>query len=94
MSMETTAWTSMYHAMHQDGGDRRFSRATLARIVRFVQPRRRELLTFLGLSVLTAALAVATPLLAGQVMDAIIDGRPLRGGMVVVLPANGREKKA
>jgi ABC-type multidrug transport system fused ATPase/permease subunit len=73
--MEGTAWTSMYHAMHQGEDRRRFSRATLRRIVDFVRPHHRELKVFLVLSVVVAAMAVATPLLAGQVMNAIIDER-------------------
>jgi ATP-binding cassette, subfamily B, bacterial len=55
--------------------DRRpFSRATLRRIGRFARPHRRRLTGFLVLSVITAALAVATPVLAGRVVDAIVEG--------------------
>jgi ATP-binding cassette, subfamily B, bacterial len=73
MSMEVTAWMTLHHAMHQDEDRRRFSRRTLRKIARFARPHRRELLVFLGLSVVTAILAVATPVLAGQVVDAIED---------------------
>ncbi|HYZ97773.1 MAG TPA: ABC transporter ATP-binding protein [Acidimicrobiales bacterium] len=81
MSMEVTAWTSLHHAMHEDPDRRPFSRATLRRIGRFARPHRRALLLFVVLSVMLAALAVATPILAGEVVDAIEDRR---GGGVVV----------
>ncbi len=55
--------------------DRRpFSRASLRRIMLFARPHRRRIYRFLLLSVLTALLAVATPLLAGKVVDAIVNG--------------------
>jgi ATP-binding cassette subfamily B protein len=75
MSMEGAAWMSLHHAMHQDPDKRRFSRATLRRIVAFARPHRRELLIFLGVSLVTAVLAVATPVLAGRVVEAIDDQR-------------------
>ncbi|MDH2427158.1 ABC transporter ATP-binding protein [Sphaerisporangium sp. TRM90804] len=74
MDMEVTAWHSMYTAMHAQQDRRPFSMATLRRIGRFAQPHRRKLTGFLVLSVVTAALAVATPVLAGQVVNAIVKG--------------------
>ncbi|MET8141194.1 ABC transporter ATP-binding protein [Sphaerisporangium sp. NPDC005288] len=66
-----TAWHSLYSAMHAK--DRRpFSRATLRRIASFARPRRRMLGFFLLLSVASAVLAVASPVLAGRVVDAIV----------------------
>ncbi|WP_206686302.1 ABC transporter ATP-binding protein [Kribbella qitaiheensis] len=67
-----TAWNQMYHAMHKQDEKRPFSRATLRRILAFAQPHRRKLTAFLVLSVGGAALAVATPVLAGDVVDAIV----------------------
>ncbi len=72
--MEVTAWMSMYNAMHAQQDQRPFSLATLRRIGTFAQPRRLQLSWFLVLSVATAALAVATPVLAGRVVDAIVQG--------------------
>ncbi|GLU46280.1 ABC transporter ATP-binding protein [Nocardiopsis ansamitocini] len=72
MSMEVTAWNSLYNAMHAREDRRPFSRAVLRRIGRFAGPHRRRLAWFLLLSVLGAVLAVATPLLAGRVVDEII----------------------
>jgi ATP-binding cassette, subfamily B, bacterial len=74
MSMEVTAWTSLYHAMNQQDDKRPFSRATLKRIAQFARPHGRQLVQFLILSVVTAVLSVATPVLAGRVVDAIVEG--------------------
>ncbi|MCW2140887.1 ABC-type multidrug transport system, ATPase and permease component [Actinoplanes cyaneus] len=68
------AWNSMYHAMHQQEDKRPFSRAALRRIARFARPHRRALTGFLLVSVVTAVLGVAVPVLAGRVVDAIVDG--------------------
>jgi ATP-binding cassette, subfamily B, bacterial len=77
MDMEVTAWMSLYHAMNAQDDRRPFSRATLRRIGAFARPHRRRLTLFLVLSVVTAALAVATPVLAGRVVDAIVASEPL-----------------
>jgi ATP-binding cassette, subfamily B, bacterial len=74
MSMETTAWMSLYNAMHATEDRRPFSLRTLRRISRFARPHRRLLVWFMLLSVVLATLAVATPVLAGQVVDAIVAG--------------------
>ncbi|MUN36730.1 ABC transporter ATP-binding protein [Actinomadura litoris] len=73
MDMEVTAWMSLHHAMNAKDDRRPFSKATLKRIARFARPHRRQLFAFLGLSVVLAVLAVATPVLAGRVVDAIVD---------------------
>ncbi|WP_222936823.1 ABC transporter ATP-binding protein [Streptomonospora sp. PA3] len=75
--MEISAWTSMYHAVHAPDDRRPFSAATLRRIGRFARPHRRGLAAFVVLSSTTAALAVATPLLAGRIVDAIVAAAPL-----------------
>jgi len=73
VDMEVTAWMSLFHAMNAEEERRRFSMATLRRIAGFARPHRRLLVRFLLLSVLTAVLAVATPVLAGRVVDAIVN---------------------
>jgi ATP-binding cassette subfamily B protein len=83
MSMEMVAWHQMYQAAHGTEERRAFSRATLARIGRFAAPNRRRIIAFVGLSVVGAGLAVATPVLAGRVVDAIVGGGPV--GVVVGL---------
>jgi ATP-binding cassette, subfamily B, bacterial len=87
MDMETTAWTSLYHAMHAQEERRAFSLATVRRIFAFARPHRRFLGWFLALSVVAAALAVATPILAGRVMDAIVDseGTGIVVGLAVLI---------
>ncbi|HZI97381.1 MAG TPA: ABC transporter ATP-binding protein [Actinomycetales bacterium] len=74
MDMEVTAYMSMYHAMNAQNDKRPFSKKTLKRIGTFAKPHKVMLGWFLLLSVVTAALAVATPVLAGRVVDAIVDG--------------------
>ncbi|HZG05703.1 MAG TPA: ABC transporter ATP-binding protein [Streptomyces sp.] len=76
MSMEAAAWNALYQARHapQDEDQRPFSRATLRRIAGFARPHRAPLALFLLLSTVSAVLAVATPVLAGQVVDAITGG--------------------
>jgi ATP-binding cassette subfamily C protein len=81
MSMEMVAWQQMYHAAHGTDEKRPFSMATLRRIASFARPHRRRLTAFLLLSVVGAVLAVATPVLAGRVVDAIVNGGPI--GVVV-----------
>ena len=49
-------------------------RGTLRRVLAFARPHRAKLLVFLLLTVVSAALAVTTPLLAGRVVDAIVRG--------------------
>jgi ATP-binding cassette subfamily B protein len=73
--MEMTAWNSLYHAMHAQDEKRPFSRATLKRILAFARPHRTQLVWFLVLSIGAAVLAVATPVLAGRVVDAIVGGK-------------------
>ena len=78
MDMQVTAWMSLYNAMNAESDRRPFSKATMRRIGVFARPHRRQLAWFLLLSVVTAALAVATPVLAGRVLDAIVKGEALR----------------
>ncbi|RJK96935.1 ABC transporter ATP-binding protein [Vallicoccus soli] len=75
MSMEMTAWNALYQAMHAQSERRPFSRATVARIWAFARPHRRALAAFVALSVVLAVLAVATPVLAGRVVDALVQDR-------------------
>ncbi|MFJ9613494.1 ABC transporter ATP-binding protein [Streptomyces noursei] len=72
MDMEVTAWHSLHSTMTAQRGKHRLSRGTLRRIAAFARPHRRMLVWFLVLSTVTALLAVATPLLAGRVVDAIV----------------------
>ncbi|MEU5951637.1 ABC transporter ATP-binding protein [Streptomyces sp. NPDC047525] len=72
MSMETTAWTQLQSVMNAEQDRRPFARATLRRIGIFARPHKRRIVYFVLLSIVTAMLAVATPLLAGSVVDTIV----------------------
>ncbi len=75
MQMDFSHWMALESAMQGDQPRRAFSRATLPRILAFARPHRRALTGFLVLSVVAALLTVATPVLAGQVVDEIVEGR-------------------
>ncbi|MFF1422262.1 ABC transporter ATP-binding protein [Streptomyces sp. NPDC058280] len=72
--MESTAWTQLHNVMNARPERRPFARATLRGIAGFARPHRRRIIQFVLLGVLTALLAVATPVLAGRVIDAIVSG--------------------
>ncbi|MBG6218537.1 ATP-binding cassette subfamily C protein [Arthrobacter sp. CAN_A6] len=72
MSMEGAAWSSLYRISTAKDSRNKFSRETLKRIVAFAVPYRAQLAIFMVLSVAGAFLAVATPVLAGQVVDVIV----------------------
>jgi ATP-binding cassette subfamily B protein len=74
MDMGFSYWIALESAMQGEQPRRAFTRATLRRIAGFARPHRRALVAFLLLSVVSAVLTVATPVLAGRVVDAIIDG--------------------
>ena len=79
MDMGFSHWMALESAMHGERSRRRFTRDTLRRIAAFARPHRKSLVAFLVLSVVSAVLAVATPVLAGWVVDAIIgDGSESR----------------
>jgi ABC-type multidrug transport system fused ATPase/permease subunit len=76
MSIETVARQTLYRQAHARGGDLRSlaNRKLLIRIWRFASRHHRRLAAFIAVSVVTALLAVATPMLAGKVVDAIVGG--------------------
>ena len=77
MSMESVAWSSLYKISTAKGADNKISKETLMRILRFAAPYRRRLVGFILLSVLGAFLAVATPVLAGRIVNDIVAGSPV-----------------
>ncbi|WP_422935693.1 ABC transporter ATP-binding protein [Sinomonas sp. P47F7] len=72
MSMDRAAWGYMHAMGKAKEGPTPFNKATFRRVLRFARPYRWRLLVFLVVSILGAAVSVATPLLAGQVIDAIV----------------------
>jgi ATP-binding cassette subfamily B protein len=85
--MDSTAWMSLHRAMQEQKEKRPFSRATMRRIGGFARPYRGRIVVFVALSTVTAVLAVATPVLAGRVVDAIVGHRAasLVIGLAVVI---------
>ncbi|KRC67068.1 ABC transporter [Aeromicrobium sp. Root236] len=74
MSMDAAAWNSLHRVMNTQDGPQRLTKETLRRIAGFAAPHKRRLVQFLVLSVVSACLAVATPVLAGHVVNAIVNG--------------------
>jgi ATP-binding cassette subfamily C protein len=66
------AWGSLYNITRAKSGSKPFSKATLKRVLGFARPYRTKLIAFVGLSIALAFLAVATPVLAGQVVNTIV----------------------
>lgn len=83
--MESTAWGALHRVMTAQKEYRPFSKVTLRRIGTFARPQRLRITQFMLLSIVMAVLAVATPVLAGRVVDAIVDGENER--RVVILAA-------
>ncbi len=71
--------------MHQDRSvlEKKLAPGTLRRVAAFAGPYRRELTVFLLLTIVSSVIGVATPLLAGQVVNEISLGGTVR--MVLVL---------
>ncbi|MDQ3405620.1 MAG: ABC transporter ATP-binding protein/permease [Actinomycetota bacterium] len=71
-----TAWSALYKTSHAQHDNHTPSRATVRRIAGFAAPHRGRLIWFLVLSVVLSVLAVASPVLAGRVVNGIVDGQP------------------
>ena len=68
-------WSALESAMQQPGERRAISRATWRRVLGFARPQRATIVTYLLLATLAAVLGVATPILAGRAVDAIVERR-------------------
>ena len=64
-------WRAMESAMRGSQPQQRITRATLRRVFSFARPHLGELIVFLVLSVIGAVLTVATPVIAGRIVDEI-----------------------
>ncbi|WP_019816252.1 ABC transporter ATP-binding protein [Saccharomonospora saliphila] len=69
-------WTLMRGAMRAAEAPTGLRKGTVRRVARFARPHWRRLAVFGVLTVLSAVLAVSTPLLAGRVVDTIVGGGP------------------
>jgi len=72
VSIEAVAWNQMYQQAHAPEERRRFRAATARRILEFAKPHHRRIGVFLLFSVVSALLAVATPVLAGRIVNGIV----------------------
>ncbi|GAA3430894.1 ABC transporter ATP-binding protein [Kutzneria kofuensis] len=77
------SWMFMRGAMARADAPSQVRRGTLRRVLEFARPHWGKLAVFLGLTVVDAFLAVSTPVLAGRVVDSIINRAAL--GVVVGL---------
>ncbi|TKV61948.1 ATP-binding cassette domain-containing protein [Nakamurella flava] len=77
---------SAWRMARQDSGvvRHRLAPGTVRRVLAFARPYRRELTAFLLMTVLSAGIGVATPLLAGEVVNVITSGGTGRTLAVVV----------
>ena len=66
------SWSLLRGAMHSADAPKGLTKGTIRRVYQFAGPHRGKLAVFLALTVISAVLAVSTPLLAGQVVNAIV----------------------
>ncbi|MGH3521743.1 MAG: ABC transporter ATP-binding protein, partial [Mycobacterium sp.] len=78
MNVESVARHTLYRQMHARSGELRFllGSGLVGRIWRFAGRHHRRLGGFVAVSVVSALLTVATPMLAGRVVDEIVTGAP------------------
>ena len=67
-------WMALESAMQDTGERRKIDRATVRRVMTFARPHARTIAGYLVLATLLAVIGVAIPVLAGRVVDAIVDG--------------------
>ncbi|MGH3716192.1 MAG: ABC transporter ATP-binding protein [Micromonosporaceae bacterium] len=84
--MMGTGWGFLRSMRNEDSvKDRRINRETVRRILTFARPYRRDIVVFLVVVILSSIAGVATPVLAGQVINAITsDGA---AGLVIWIAA-------
>src|ERR687894_2665004 len=85
-SSSWSSWSMLRSIRDEDEVRRhRLTRGTTRRIVRFARPYRADIAVFLVTVVLAAGIGVATPLLAGHVVNAITGGGPDAASTVIRL---------
>jgi ABC-type multidrug transport system fused ATPase/permease subunit len=87
VNVESAAWHTLYRQMHARSGDLRslLGSGLARRIWRFAGRHHRRLGGFVAVSVVSALLTVATPMLAGQVVDEITKSEAGASASAVVL---------
>ncbi|WP_433302915.1 ABC transporter ATP-binding protein [Actinoplanes sp. CA-030573] len=85
-SSSMSSWSMLRSIQNSDRvTQHRLTRGTTRRILRFARPYRRDITVFLITVVLDAGIGVATPLLAGHVVNAITGGGDGAASLVVKL---------
>ena len=84
----STGWGTL-RSLRREGdiAGRQTRRGTARRVLAFARPFRLDIGIFLVTVVIAAAIGVATPVLAGRVVDAIGQGGPAAGRTVILLAA-------
>ncbi|MET0627530.1 MAG: ABC transporter ATP-binding protein [Acidimicrobiia bacterium] len=70
---EFGTWSALQSAMQDAQPRRAITRATVRRVASFARPHARTIVGFLALATISAVLGVASPLLAGRAVDAIVE---------------------
>jgi ATP-binding cassette subfamily B protein len=84
--MSMSSWNMLRSIQNTDRvNQHRLSRGTTRRIMRFARPYRRDIVVFLITVVFDAGIGVATPLLAGHVVNAITGGGDGAASLIVKL---------
>ncbi|GID31872.1 ABC transporter ATP-binding protein [Paractinoplanes brasiliensis] len=84
--MSMSSWSMLRSLQNSDRvAEHRLRRGTTRRILRFARPYRRDIVVFLVTVVLAAGIGVATPLLAGHVVNAITGAAPDAAGTIMKL---------
>jgi ABC-type multidrug transport system fused ATPase/permease subunit len=82
---DMNSWHVLRSAMQASQPRRSVRRDTWRRVREFAAPHRRTITLFLILATTSAVLGVATPVLAGRAVDAIVEGGPGSRGTVIGL---------
>ena len=71
--------------MHQDSAmaDKKLAPGTIRRVVSFAHPYRKELAVFLVLTIISSVIGVATPLLAGEVVNEITSNGTVKAVLLI-----------
>ncbi|MEV4348157.1 ABC transporter ATP-binding protein [Actinoplanes sp. NPDC049596] len=81
-----SSWSMLRSIQNKDRvAEHRLRRGTTRRILRYARPYRRDILVFLLTVVIAAGIGVATPLLAGHVVNAITGGGAGAAALVIRL---------
>ncbi|MFF2553646.1 ABC transporter ATP-binding protein [Nocardia sp. NPDC058058] len=83
MTMESIAWSQLYRQANAPTAQRPLRAGTARRILVFARAHHRRLAAFLAFSIVSALLAVATPVLAGRVVDDIVKGSAPRTVLIL-----------